>query len=100
MKMASSDCTRPTMTRPVSYPHVLIEGPTSQDRVWWRVVLDLKPDQSGIQREVRIIELHSGEVDAMGVKQWRRVNFSQKTGMSDWVLVAEAALDLALQETT
>ena len=87
------------MTRQASYPQILIEGATSQERVFWRVVLDRKPDANGVEREIRIIELHSGDVDAMGVKQWRRVNFSQKTGMSDWVLVAEAALDLALQET-
>ena len=80
-----------------AYPRIVIEGPTSQERVEWRVVIDRKPDSHGIEREVRIIELHSGDVDALGVKQWRRVNFSQKSGMSDWVLVAEAALDLALQ---
>ena len=81
-----------------TYPRVVIEGPTSQERVEWRVVLDRKPDSNGIERDVRIIELHSGEMDALGVKQWRLVNFSQKSGLSDWVLVAEAALDLALQQ--
>jgi hypothetical protein len=80
------------------YPRIIVEGPTQQDRVFWRVVLDKREDSNGIAKEVRIIELYSGDVDALGVKQWRRVNFSQKTGMSDWVLVAEAALDLALQQ--
>jgi len=80
------------------YPRVIVEGPTSQPRVEWRIVIDRKEDAQGILREVRIIELHSGDVDALGVKQWRRVNFGQKTGMSDWILVAEAALDLALQQ--
>lgn len=80
------------------YPRILVEGPTSQERVSWRVVLDQREDANGVPREIRIIELHSGEIDGMGVKQWRRVNFSQKTGTADWIIVAEAALDLALQQ--
>lgn len=78
---------------------MVIEGPTSQPRVEWRVVLDKRPDEHGILREVRIVELHDGTLDGMNVKQWRRVSAGKQAAMSDWVLVAEAALDLALQET-
>ena len=83
-----------------NFPRIVIEGPTSQPRVEWRVVIDRRPDEHGVLREVRIVELHDGTLDGMGTKIWRRVRSDQKATMSDWILVAEAALDLALQVET
>lgn len=81
------------------YPRIVIEGPTSQERTRWRVVLDQRTDGNGVVRETRIIELADiNDKDAMGLQRWKQV--TMKTGQSDWVLVAEAALNLIFERTT
>lgn len=84
-----------------TYPRVVIEGPVpEQERLYWRVVVDRKEDAHGVLKDTRIIELHhERDVDAMGVKQWRKVDGGTKASMADWINVAVAALELALQET-
>jgi len=80
-----------------SYPYVLLEGPTSQERIRWRAVVAQKEDSNGLLKETRYIELaDSTDRDAMGCQRWRQL--TAKSGQSDWILVAEAALDLALEQ--
>jgi hypothetical protein len=83
----------------VTSPRVIVEGPTSQARMRWRVVLSEKEDNHGVLREVRTIELaDETDRDAMGVQRWRSLNM--KSAQSDWMLVCEAALNLALEQET
>ena len=80
------------------YPCVLLEGPTEQERIRWRVVVCQKEDANGIPGEVRYIELaDSSDKDAMGCQRWRQLTV--KSAQSDWMLVASAALNLALEKT-
>ena len=82
-----------------NYPRILLEGPTNQPHVRWRVVLTQKEDQNGIPQEVRYVELaHEAEKDAMGVQQWRMLKTGREGSMTDWVIVAQAALDLILEK--
>lgn len=82
----------------MTYPYVLLEGPTSQERIRWRAVVNLKEDAQGVSKETRYIELaDSTDKDAMGCQRWRQL--TAKSGQSDWMLVCEAALDLALEKT-
>jgi hypothetical protein len=83
----------------VTYPYVLLEGPTSQERIRWRAVVAQKEDINGILRETRHIELaESADKDAMGVQRWQPL--TMKSPQSSWMLIAEAALDLALEKTS
>jgi hypothetical protein len=81
----------------VIYPYVLIEGPTSQERIRWRAVVAQKEDQHGVMRETRHIELaEANDKDAMGVQRWQPLTL--KSPQSQWIVVCEAALDLALEK--
>jgi hypothetical protein len=80
-----------------SQAHVIVEGPTSLARMRWRVVLSQKEDNNGIVRDVRTVELaDDSDVDALGVQRWR--SLTMKSAQSDWMLVCEAALNLALEQ--
>lgn len=80
------------------YPRIVLEGrlrPSGR----WRVVLDRRNDGSGVERDYRFVETaEDGKTDCMGVLQWERVTL--KSAQSTWQMLAEALLDLALQETT
>jgi len=81
------------------YPRILIEGPTNQPHVRWRVVVCQKEDQNGILREVRYVELaDESDKDAMGVQRWKQLKTGREGSFSDWVTVAMAALDLILEK--
>ena len=81
------------------YPRILLEGPTMQARTRWRVVVHQQKDGNGIPIEVRYVELaQEDDKDAMGVQRWRQVKSGREGSMTDWVIVAQAALDLILEK--
>jgi hypothetical protein len=62
----------------------------------WRVVVSRQEDQHGVLREVRTVEIaDESDRDAMGVQRWKQLNM--KSAQSEWMLVCEAALTLALE---
>ena len=83
------------------YPRVILEGVTGLPNVRWRIVLCQKEDQDGIPREIRYVELaEDSDKDAMGCQRWKQLKTGREGSMSDWVLIAQAALDLIMEKTS